>query len=853
VSVLDDHSKYSICVPLRAKSDAATAVKQVISQWENLLEKRVKRFRSDRGGEFMCGELSEFFSERGIEAQRSPPYSPESNGAAERLNQTLLVKVRSMLLDSGLPNRCWAEALNTANYLRNRSPVRGLDATPFERFFGSKPDLGHLRVFGSLGFALIPQQFRRKLDPTAEECWLVGYEPGGAYRVLLRGGAVQVKRDVTWDESVVYKQRHETGQDEPEFNGGAEVDVVVGAHEAHAEVKPTAPTPATPAPVVQAEHAREQAETVDEHVPGDAVNADDADSILSGDFVSAQSGGEQSAEGQAAVGVEPPVQPTGPGPPAAPARREGLRDRAKLKPPDVLTYLVTDGDPKGYADAMSRPDADMWKQAMEVELAAHHALGSYEEKQRPHGVRVLPTMWVFSTKRDVQGRVVRYKARLVIQGNRQLPGVDFDEVFAPVSRYATLRVFLAMVARYDMELHQMDIKTAFLNAELDREVYAHPAQGSGVPRDKVLLLKRAVYGLRQAPRAWYERLKEHLVSFGFEPSGADPSLYVLNKDGMRCYLLVYVDDLLCASISLASVQAVKGHITSEFEAHDMGEASTFLGYEISRNRAERELIIRQTGLVREYTVKFGVEGVKKRRVPIPAGTILEAKQGESPTPPLYSELLGSLLYLAGGTRPDISFAVGALSKFSSNPSMQHWHVLRGVLAYVAATPTAGIRFDGKGGSGLQGYSDSDYAADKLRRKSVSGCVFTLCGGAVVWFSKQQTSVALSTGEAEYTAAAQAAKEALWLRNLLCDLGEPVLCVPVHMDNQAAIAMVENPVVSVKSKHVDIHLHAVRDYVARGLMSVQYIRTEEMAADMLTKVLNPPQHSMCCEAMGMIGL
>jgi hypothetical protein len=154
---------------------------------------------------------------------------------------------------------------------------------------------------------------------------------------------------------------------------------------------------------------------------------------------------------------------------------------------------------------------------------------------------------------------------------------------------------------------------------------------------------------------------------------------------------------------------------------------------------------------------------------------------------------------------------------------------------------------------LEGYSDSDYAADKVRRKSVSGSVFTICGGAVVWLSKQQTSVALSTAEAEYTAAAQASKEGLWLRNLMIDLGEPPMSVPLHMDNQAAIAMTENPVVSTKCKHVDVHLHAVRDYVAQGLLAVQYTRTEEMAADMLTKVVSPHQHMMCCGAVGMVGL
>ena len=860
VSLLDDHSKMSVVVPLKLKSAAAAALKQVIVQLEVQLERRVKAVRSDRGGEFMSTELSEFFAERGIQWQPTAPYSPESNGAAERLNQTLLVKVRSMLLDSGMAKRYWAEALGTANYLRNRSPVRGFNETPFERFYGRKPDFSHLRVFGCLGYALVSPKSRRKLDPTAEECWLMGYDPAGAYRVLLEGGAVQVRRDVTWDETVVYKLRHKPQEhvEVHELIGGAGNAEIVGGF---APGPVGAPIPAMPAPdlpVVHGDLHSEISEVSDKAIePGNTVsgNADDVLSGDSGDFVSAGSG-NGNEEGLELVGAAPAIQPTGPGPPPEPVGRV-LRDRSKIKPPERLANLVQavyDTDPKGYTDAMCRPDADNWKQAMEEELNSHATLGSWTVVDRPADERVLPSMWVFTKKVDAQGRVVRYKARIVIQGNHQRPGVDFGEVFAPVSRYATLRVLLAMVARDDLELHQLDVKTAFLNAELDRDVYAYPPQGSGVPAGKVLLLKRAVYGLRQAPRAWFEKLKAHLETIGFVPSSADPSLYVLDKDGVRCFLLVYVDDLLLACSQLSVVQDVKKHITAAFEARDMGEASTFLGYEITRNRAELELVIRQSGLVREYAVKFGAQKVKKRSVPIPAGTVLLAKEdGEAPSPDCYSELLGSLLYLAGGTRPDISFAVGALSRFSSNPSRKHWDVLRGVLAYVVSTSMAGIRYDGKSAAILQGFSDSDYAADKIRRKSVTGFVFTMCGGALVWSSKQQSAVALSTAESEYTAAAQASKEALWLRNLLIDLGEVAMSVHLYMDNQAAIDWIENPVVSVKSKHVDVHVHAVRDFAARGLLSVQHLGTEEMAADMLTKVVSPPQHNMCCKAVGMIGL
>jgi len=517
---------------------------------------------------------------------------------------------------------------------------------------------------------------------------------------------------------------------------------------------------------------------------------------------------------------------------------------------NVATPAQEPAEPATYAEAIGGEHAAEWGQAMDEEIQSLAKYETWTLEDLPPGAKAIPVKWVYKVKKDATGNIERYKARLVVKGFHQREGIDYTEIYAPVSKYATLRALLAHVAGNDYELHQLDVKTAFLQGELEETVYVQQPPGYEERGDKVCRLHRALYGLKQAPRAWHQRLKAELESNGFTESAADPGLFI----GGKALLLVYVDDLLIAAPDAATVDAVKKTLLAAFDARDLGKAEFFLGMRLERQRDARTLKLTQERLAKDLVDKYGLGDAKKKTTPMSVALKLKASDGD----PLdrdtydYASLVGSLLYLSVCTRPDISYAVGVLSKFMANPTTTHWNAAKAVLRYVAGSIDTGITYGGGGNGasdGVYGYCDADYAGDLDTRRSTTGYVFLINGGAVSWASKRQATVAASTTEAEYIAAAAAAKEALWLRTLLRELGASQQTVSIYADNQSAMKVISNPITSARSKHIDVAHHLVRERAARGEVAFTYIPTAEMVADALTKALPEPKHTFCSKGMG----
>jgi hypothetical protein len=513
-------------------------------------------------------------------------------------------RVRAMLEDSQLGKEMWAEAVVTASYIRNRSPVTGQTKTPWELFHGSKPDVGQVRAFGALAYAHVPKQLRKKLDSRAERGVMVGYATNTkGYRLQLGNGTVIISRDVVFDE---------------------------GCNSVTADtLQPAAAAGGTPGTAV----------LVPEGV-GDAT--DDKEVQLTGNS-------EQSSRYPA---------------------RERKKPSAWWKGADTpKANLVTTNckEPVTREEALSGEHAGEWQAAMDEEMASLHANKTWELEELPSGARTIPVKWVFKAKRDTTGAVERFKARLVAKGYKQREGVDFDEVYAPVSKHATLRALLAITAGEDLELHSLDIKTAFLNGVLEEDVYLDQPPGyEEGGRSKVAHLRRALYGLRQAPRTWHLRLKEELESVGFMASDADPGLfYCVRESGKRIHLLVYVDDLLIAAHSLDEINYVKSKVKAAFDTRDLGEATAFLGMSIMRDRAARTIKLAQGAMVVGLVDKYGLVDAKDKSVPLSPSIQLSSAIGEllDTEEYTYSALVGSLLYLSVCTRPDIAFSVGTLAKY----------------------------------------------------------------------------------------------------------------------------------------------------------------------------------------------
>lgn len=539
---------------------------------------------------------------------------------------------------------------------------------------------------------------------------------------------------------------------------------------------------------------------------------------------------------------------------AEPGRRYPDRVRCepdRYKPSARINMAAELRDPHSTREALSGPHAELWQESINSELNSIHEKGVLEPvSELPAGKRALPMKPVYHIKFDERGDVDKFKTRLVVLGCRQREGVDFDEVFAPTASRDTFRIMLAYAAEHDLELHQFDVATAFLNGDMgDEEVYVRmPPEFGG----QVYRLRKALYGLKQAAHAWHAKLLSEMQRMGFTASDADPCLFYKGEGEHRVYVLVYVDDGIIIGKKPLVAQVLKA-ISRAFQIKDVGELRYFLGLQLRRDRERGTIWLGQPKYARDMLERFGMTDCKSVVTPMEPNVHLAKHEGDPVRAP-YAEVVGSLLYLTVNTRPDIAFSVGVLTRFVSNPSEDHWRAAKRVLRYVAGTVDRGIVFQ-RGASGIEAYTDSDYAGETGSRKSTSGCVVLMHGGPVMWKSKLQTVVAASTCEAEYIAAAAATKEVLWARKLLADLTGRVQRIRLHGDNQSALALMKqhSPGSAGRTKHIDIAYHFVRHRVLRGDIEVVFVKTDEMLADLLTKAVAGPKLSAGIKSLGLINL
>jgi hypothetical protein len=852
---------YRIPYFLKDKTQVHECLEVALNRVKRETGSSVKYLRTDNGTEYVNEKVRNLLIQHGIEHERSPPDVKQANGMAERENRTLMDGARTLLYDAtmeeGLLKRLWIEAVATAAYLRNRVPNRGnTKVTPYEQWFKQRPDVAHLRIFGSPAFTRIPDHFRRKLDPKAKKQIFVGYDwkTTKIYRVY---DPLDRKVHRVGDTIVCEQTQHDSQTQKESVSPATSRDFrhveLLSFPQLHDESSSDTGSPSivvTP-PIDDSPHETQEVladPKMDENQEHERMSRKRPHEGLlfdtnTPDRPPPRKRGRPKAS---KTGAKWKVLNT-----ENPSDRE-LRTRGEQKA-TLIAERSSAHDPKSYTEAMQREEASEWKTAMDDEMASLTQHETWTLVHLPKDKQAITGRWVLKTKIHEDGTIHKYKARFVARGYAQVEGVDFFETYAPVVRADTIRTLLATANAKDWTMQQFDVKTAFLYGPLEEEVYMEQPEGYHDGSDRVCRLHKGLYGLKQSPRQWNGLFHQFLMEEGFEQCPDDPCLYKTTVQGTAMFLCLYVDDGLVVAeqeyVILDFLQRLKNKFDVTSQPPDM-----YVGIRIQRNRAQRIMSLHQSGYISRVLTRFGMLDATTTTSPAdPAHKLtkdMKAEAGQATNFP-YREAIGCLNYLAVMTRPDIAFAVNKAAKFCEDPQPAHWQAVKRILRYLKLTMHIGIIYSGKDTS-IATYCDSDYAGDLDTRRSTSGTVSLMNGGPITWNSSTQTVTALASTEAEYMAMSVAMKDILWLRRLWSFIHgtQPSKPTPLYVDNQGAIALSKNPDFRRRSKHIETKYHRLREEQEEGRLQAIFIPTSEQVADVFTKELNGPGMVKARQQLGM---
>ena len=614
VTFIDDYSRYCKVCFMKYKSEVFNKFKEFESVTTNECGCSIGTLRTDNGGEYLSKEFDSYLQSKGINHELSAPYSPAQNGVAERFNRTLMESARTMMAQAELPECYWAEAVATAAYLRNRVPTRSLKSTtPYEKWFERKPDLSHIRVFGCMCYAYIPEVNKKgKLSNKAEKLRFIGYslQTKGYCLIDESTSKVLVRRDVICNESDFQYDSSKTKVTDE------------GTTTSHEQVM----VPEDEEPIELPIELQPQEQVVQEQQHR-----------------------------------YPRRQRTAP-------VRYGIN---KFVDTAFLDEVQIE-EPKSIEEALKDQE---WKEAADSEYQSLMENETWKLVKLPTGRKPVGCKWIFKTKCTSDGKVERYKARLVAKGYTQKPGEDYDETFSPVVRYSSIRTLLAFAVQNGMIIHQMDVVTAFLNGTLDEDIYMEQPPGYIKKGEEHLVckLKRSLYGLKQSSRCWNTVFKQYMESINFKQCTADPCIFVTGEEADLTIVAVYVDDLIVIAKTPEKIKKIKESLAARFKMKDLGKLHYCLGISIQHDEERGSLWMDQRQYIQSLLKRYGLSQAKTATTPADINVKLVKNDGVSkPVSPVnYQSMVGSLLYATITTRPDIAQAVGAVSKFNSCPTEAH--------------------------------------------------------------------------------------------------------------------------------------------------------------------------------------
>jgi transposase InsO family protein len=911
----DMYSGYVWHSRLLSKDEVADRVIRHVVQAETQFGCMVKRIYTDGGTEFINHKLKEFCAKHGKQLHWTPARSQQLNGASERTVRTFKDYERMMTQHAGAPVKLWGHAGSHAAFVWNRAHIASdTRTTPYEALRGKKPSLKHLSVWGCDAFCHVPKEQRTALAAKAEPCIYLGHnEAQNAANVLLlstkmvictrdvtyRSGSFEFMRAIQRGDSAIRDALEASNADiRAELDDGTAIDGRPKEAPAQGGLEAAAPDSSDAADAaaekewtVESIVAQRQCHGRTEYKVRWAGYDSDEDSWESEadvnelealDIWKAKRAAPQQLRRSTRYGGHASDDPKraqrydeGGSDDEEPQVHMAMCALRSLQLPDeqpdsaMLMSAVASGiaaleqqTPRTFREAMASPDRAKWQAALNKEMRSCVEQKVWTLVRRdslPKGTNVLPCKEVFKLKLNEYGVVVEHKARFTPKGFRQKKGVDFFETYARTGQYKTLRVALSLVAKWDHELAQFDVPTAFLNAAVDEDIYMQLPEGYEQP-GMVCKLQKSLYGLKQAPRNW-DRLVHTFITadMAFRATVSDPSLYYKRSRSGRVMMIYrFVDDMQGSfhSDDRAEFQESVALLQKRFNIKKMDTATWMLGMRITRDRKARTITLDQELYISKALERYGLQQCRPVSTPEAVGALRDSNPAlDQPTDTQrYMEMTGTLMYAAISTRPDIAHAVHYLASNMQLPTRRHMQAAERVLRYLSGTKEVGLVFGSRNGDiagdsrgrkanvqvDVCAFADADWANDKGDRRSISGWVAKLNGDPVSWSSKKQRVVALSTCEAELYAEAAAIQEVLWLRGLMEEMGlHTQTGATVYGDNQSAIAVSENGVKGERTKHVDVKYHFVTEAVERGVIKLRWVPTTQQQADVFTKALAAP--------------
>jgi hypothetical protein len=802
-----------------------------------------------------------------------------------------------MLYSTSLPHTYWNEAVCSATYSRNRS-LSSADPTktPYEIWHGSTPDVSNLQRYGRLCYATTSLSSRAatgsaKLAPRGEKCFFLSYSNNAKGYRLLSASTMQVIT-VTFEDAVFPKTEPTTGH--PTANATPALAPAAPAVPVPASIVEPAASPLTASTPVSSPSSS-QSDHDSFHSANDAPHDEPpANNVLTLDprleaipdrpgFYRHPFKGTVELQ---PIDAPPPKDITAP--PCA-SKRVPTRidyssaysaasvssDMCLLPTDDVLNLLdcqwyklppshclVTDSVPLRYEDIENLANHDDWYRASDQEIASLIEHGTWELVPLPPDRRAINCKWVFRIKRDADGNIVKYKARLCACGYSQIAGLDYKEIYSPVVRAESLRMMLSIVAARDMELHQMDVVTAFLNGDLTETIFMKQPPGYRNPDapNHVCQLHKNLYGLKQAPRVWHKTIDPFLQSLGFAPIPADPCLYVKWNGSALSMIALYVDDLAIAADQTSDLQTTKSALKARFKMTDEGPLEFILGIKVRRNRPLKTVHLSNGHYITALLSDFNMLTCNALSTPMDCLTISSA---DCPTPSSpewsrmqnvpYRQCVGRLTYLSRTCRPDLAYSVSVVNRFLHNPGEKHWNAVKRILRYLKGTIDTELCLQPltlssrvnicdrsspvHGPPRLTGNTDADWGGNTDTCRSTSGYGFFLGNSLISWAAKAQTTTATSSTYAEYIAAYHATSECIWIRSFLNTLHMlPPEPTTIYCDNAPAISIASFHMITPRSKHFDTKYHYLREQVEQGTVALKHCSGKDNVADIFTKPL-----------------